>query len=64
MTLLIFVISAEKFGDEVDFLPADKYKNFPQVTSITLGVQSEAYLKYAKQQFCNIFAICQGKREG
>ena len=51
-------------GDEVDFLPADKHKSFLQDDSITLGVHSQACSKYQKQQVYNIFAICQGKREG
>ena len=34
--------------DEVDFLPADKYKGFQQADSITLGVRSQADPKYQK----------------
>ena len=51
-------------GNEVDFLPADKYESFLQVDSITLGVCSQACPKYLKQQVYNIFAISQEKREG
>ena len=49
--------------DEVDFLSADKHKCFLQGDSITLGVSSQACLKYPKQQLYSIFAISQGKRE-
>ena len=48
-------------GDEVPFLPTDKYKSFLQVDSIPLGVQSQACPKYPKYQFCNIFPVSQGK---
>ena len=48
-------------GDKADFLPADKDESFLQDDSITLGVRSQACLKYPKQQVCNIFAISQGK---
>ena len=51
-------------ADEVDFLPADKHKSFPQADGITLGVLSKACPKYPKQQVYNIFAISPGKREG
>ena len=51
-------------GDEVDFLPADKHKSFLQDDSVILGVHSQACPKYPKQLVYNIFAICQGKREG
>ena len=57
-------ISPEKHGGEVDFLPADKHKNFPQVDGITFGVHSQVCPKYPKQQGYNIFAIFQGKHEG
>ena len=30
------------WGDEVDSLPADKYKSFMQVDNIPLGVHSQA----------------------
>ena len=33
-SLHIFVISPESIGDEVDFLPADKDKSFPEVYDI------------------------------
>ena len=50
--------------DEVDFLPAGKHESFLQVESIILGVRSQAYPKYPKQQVYNIFVISQGKLEG
>ena len=49
--------------DEVYFLSADKHKLFLQGDSIILGLSSQACPKYPKQQFYNIFAISQGKRE-
>ena len=49
---------------EIDFLPVDKYKNFLQIDSITLGVHGQACPKHPKQQLYNIFAISQGKRKG
>ena len=51
-------------GYEIDFLPADKHKNFLQIDSITLGVHGQAWLKHPKQQLYNIFAISHGKRKG
>ena len=51
-------------GYEIDFLPADKHKNFLQVDGIILGMCSQACPKYPKQQVYNISAISQGKREG
>ena len=51
-------------GDEFDFLSEDKHESFLQADSITLGVRSQACLKYPKQQIYNIFVIYQGKREG
>ena len=51
-------------GNEVDFLPADKNKSFPQDYSINLSVLSQACPKYPKQQVYNIFAISSEKREG
>ena len=50
-------------GYEIDFLIAEKHKNFLQIDSITLGVHGQACSKYSKQQLCNIFAISQGKRK-
>ena len=42
-SLHIFVISPESIGDEVDFLPADKDKSFPEVfNNFTISLQ---YLK-------------------
>ena len=49
---------------EIDFLPADKHKNFLQIDTITLGVHGQACSKHPKQQLCNIFAISQGKGKG
>ena len=43
---------------EIDVLCADKHKNFPQIDSITLGVNGQAYPNHPKQQLYNIFAIC------
>ena len=51
-------------GYEIDFLPADKHKNFLQIDSITLVVHGQASPKHPKQQLYNIFAISQGKRKG
>ena len=51
-------------GEEVDFLSAYKHESFLQVDSVTLGVHSQAFSKYLKQQSYNIFAISQGKCEG
>ena len=50
--------------NEIEFLPAAKHESFQQDDSITLGVRSQAWPKYPKQQVCNIFAISQRKREG
>ena len=51
-------------GDEVDFLPVDKHESVLQGDSITLSVRNHACPKYPKQQFYNIFAICQGNHKG
>ena len=51
-------------GDKVDFLPVYIQGRFLQVDSNTLGMLSQAYPKYPKQQDYNIFAISNGKREG
>ena len=45
------------YGDEVDFMPADKHESFQQDDIITLGVHSQVCPKYLKQQICNIVAI-------
>ena len=45
----MFTISPEKYGGEVDFLPASKSKSFLQGDSITLGLHSHACPKYLKQ---------------
>ena len=47
----------------VDFLPADKYRYFLQVDSITLVVHSKVCQKHPKPQVYNIFAISLGKHE-
>ena len=45
-------------GYEIDFfLPGDKYKNFLQIDTITLGVHALACPKYPKQQLCNAIII-------
>ena len=51
--------------DEVEFLPADKHKNFLQDGSITLDVISLTGPKYQNQfkLVYNIFAISQGKHK-
>ena len=54
----------KSMGDEVDFLSADKDESFVQVDSITLGVRSQAWPKYPKQQVYRIFATSQAKRDG
>ena len=51
-------------GGEVEFMSADKHKNFLQVDRISLGVHSQACTKYRKQQVYNIFAISQRKHGG
>ena len=48
---------------EVDFLSANKHESFLQIDSITLGVHSQEFPKYSKQQAYSIFAISQGKLE-
>ena len=44
--------------DEIDFLSADKHESFLQGDGVTLGVHSQACLKYPKlrnlQNLCNI----------
>ena len=64
ISLHILQYLQKSMGDEFDILPANKYKNFLQVDSITLGVHSQACLEYSKQHVYNIFAISQGKYEG
>ena len=51
-------------GEEVEFLPSDKYESLLQDDIFTLSVCSQTRSKYPKQQICNIFAISQGKHEG
>ena len=40
--LHIFEYIQKSMGYEIDFLPADKYKNFLQIVTITLGVHALA----------------------
>ena len=54
----------KSMGYEIDFLPADKHRNFLQIDSIIFGVHGQACPKHPKQQLYNIFAISQGKRKG
>ena len=51
INLHIFEASPEKH--EIEFLPADKHKNFVQIDIISLGVPNQACPKYPKQQVCN-----------
>ena len=51
-------------GYEIDFLPADKHKNFLQIDSINLGVPGQVCPKHPKQQLYKIFAISQRKHKG
>ena len=44
-------------GDKVDFLPADKHKNFLQVDSITLSVHRHVYTSHAQSTQNDKFAI-------
>ena len=48
---------------EIDFLPADKHKNFLQIDSITLDVHIQACPKYPRQQVYNTLATSQRKRK-
>ena len=41
-------MSPEKYGDEVDFLTADKDKSFLQVDGVTFGVHNKTCPKYPK----------------
>ena len=43
-------------GDEVDFLSADKHKNFLQVGNITFSVHIQECPKYPKPQVYNILS--------
>ena len=47
-------------GNEVDFLPADKPKNFLQDDSINLSVGNQTGPKYQKQPVHKIFPISEG----
>ena len=49
---------------EIDFLPTGKHKSFLQDDGITLDVRIQTCPKDTKQKLYNIFAICEGKREG
>ena len=51
----------KSMGCEIDFMPADKHKNFLQIDSITLDVHIHACPKYLGQEVYNIFAISQEK---
>ena len=62
--LHIFAIAPRNVGNEVNFLPTNKYQNFLQIDIITFSVCSLPFPKYPKQQACNVLAISQGKREG
>ena len=55
ISLLIFAVFPEKH--EIDFLPAEKRKEFLQIDSITLGMHRQAFPKYPKQQVYNIFVV-------
>ena len=59
-----FAYLSKSMEDEVHYSTADKHGSFLQVDSITLGVHSQAYTKYPKQQVYNVFAISQGNCEG
>ena len=50
----------KSMGYEIDFLPAGKHKNVPQIDIIILCVHSQACPKHPKQLVYNIFAISQG----
>ena len=54
----------KSMGYEIDFLPAGKHKNVPQIDIIILRVHSQACPKHPKQLVHNIFAIPQGKCKG
>ena len=61
-SLHIFATSPESSGGWSWFLPKDKHESFLQADCITLGVHSQACLKYPKQQVYNSSAISQRKR--
>ena len=48
ISLHILQYLQKSMGFEIDFLPADKHKNFLQIDSITLGVHGQAWPKHAK----------------
>ena len=47
----IFAISPETRGDEVHFLPADKYESLLKLDSITLSVGSQATQRTQNKKF-------------
>ena len=53
--VLLCSIFRKAWSMKIYFLSADKH--------ITLGMHIQAFPKHPKQQFYNIFAISQGKRE-
>ena len=44
----VYFLSPEKYGDEVDFLPADRDESFLLVDNITLDMRSQVCPKYPK----------------
>ena len=48
ISLHIFQYLQKSIEDEVDFLPADKHESFLQIGNATLGVRTQACLKYPK----------------
>ena len=50
-------VSQKSIGDEVDFLPAEKYESFLQVDSITLSLCRQLCPKYLKQEVYYFSAI-------
>ena len=49
--------------DEVDFLPANKYRMFLQIDAIILGVCGKACPNYLKEQVCYFLVISQERSE-
>ena len=50
--------------DEVDFLPTDKRKRFPETDTIIFSVCGQPSPNYPKQQVCYFFAISQERGKG
>ena len=46
-------------SDEVEFLLADKHESFLQFDIMIFDGDCQAFLKFAKQQVCNVFTISQ-----